>query len=169
MDCFSPIYLNFRIEPFGANQLFWFSILFNQQSAMEKIEWFGFTTFTAHAMLKAITEFQTSPRYDDARTSKVMVLVTDGRWGQIAIVDYGMYYHKILTSLSTCVLFMSSYHSVLLYLILPSYLRPNLCERSFYLIFMLCALWGKDTFVILKLHKVCHWPKTIKLNVLLTL
>jgi len=39
----------------------------------------GFTTYTAHALNKTITDFQASDRFDNSATSKVLILVTDGQ------------------------------------------------------------------------------------------
>jgi len=52
----------------------------NQQfkAAMDSIKLQNFQTWTAHAMNKTVMEFETSARYSDSDTIKVMILVTDG-------------------------------------------------------------------------------------------
>ena len=50
------------------------------QDAVEMIRLHSFTTYTAHALNKSVYDFQSSTRYSDPRTAKVMILLTDGRW-----------------------------------------------------------------------------------------
>jgi len=49
------------------------------EAAMKSIQLQNFQTWTAHAMNKTVMEFETSSRYYDSDTIKVMILVTDGQ------------------------------------------------------------------------------------------
>ncbi|CAK8673900.1 unnamed protein product [Clavelina lepadiformis] len=47
--------------------------------AVNKIKLHGYTTFTAHALNKTVLDFQSSERFNSTSTSKVLILLTDGR------------------------------------------------------------------------------------------
>ncbi|XP_076823506.1 integrin alpha-M-like [Clavelina lepadiformis] len=47
--------------------------------AVEGIKLQAFTTYTAHALNKTVDDFESSPRFGDSSTAKVLILLTDGK------------------------------------------------------------------------------------------
>nr|XP_039268914.1 integrin alpha-D-like isoform X1 [Styela clava] len=47
--------------------------------ALDQIKLQGLTTFTAHALIKTVEDFKTSPYYYDPMNKKILILITDGR------------------------------------------------------------------------------------------
>ena len=50
------------------------------QTAVDKISYQGYKTYTAHAINTTVNVFKDSPQYAKAGNSKVMILITGGRW-----------------------------------------------------------------------------------------
>lgn len=51
-----------------------------RQTAVDKIVLHGYTTYTARAMQKAARDYQNSSRWGDEKVTKVMILLTDGKY-----------------------------------------------------------------------------------------
>ncbi|XP_076806995.1 integrin alpha-X-like [Clavelina lepadiformis] len=66
------------------------------EDAVEMIRLHSFTTYTAHALNKSVYDFQSSTRYSDPRTAKVMILLTDGRSSDNEFLPYSANYLRSL-------------------------------------------------------------------------
>ncbi|CAK8673899.1 unnamed protein product [Clavelina lepadiformis] len=64
--------------------------------AVDKIDLFSFTTYTAHALNKTVADFKSSNRFDSDSTAKVLILLTDGRSSDAEYLEQSAAYVRSL-------------------------------------------------------------------------
>ncbi|CAK8688521.1 unnamed protein product [Clavelina lepadiformis] len=66
----------------------------NFTAAVHQIQRHGYTTYTAHAINKTVEDFKNSSRFGDSTTTKIMILLTDGRSNDVDYLEASAHYAR---------------------------------------------------------------------------